>query len=313
MQRPKIKNVSVSVLKPNIVDKEILELLPKTFIAEEMTFELENASVAFTNALRRVIVGEVPTKCLTCNQDDIVTNDIYIKSVVEFLVRRIRLIPINQEIPESATFEIAKVENGKSSNNACIYTDKIHCIHGFSGPICNENLPLIELHPNCNIRITEMRVETSIGSDDASHVAGIWTTYLPIDQKPFNPYTKEGIHASVANPRAWKLGFMTNGNIGTKKLLSDAIYVVQSRLNGVKSLLVNIITHDDVNELTISNETSTIGNLFMKTALELHPELDFVNFAEVPGENAIVLRLRGPVTIFKEVFDYLLEAFDGLL
>jgi hypothetical protein len=86
---------------------EIVKLMTKDGVEDPLSllpvnpwhrveFTLKNSHAGFANAIRRVLVEEMPTKCLSFDEKELSTDDEFVLSDV--LTKNINLIPIMQEI-----------------------------------------------------------------------------------------------------------------------------------------------------------------------------------------------------------------------
>ena len=103
----------LSIIKKNINEtkelKEIFDSMVKNGIENpmnllptspwyEMSFRLSNTYSGFANGIRRVLMEEIPTKCLDFNENIYETDDEFI--LIDKIQKDINLIPINQDFDE---------------------------------------------------------------------------------------------------------------------------------------------------------------------------------------------------------------------
>ncbi len=75
--------------------KDAYSMLPQS-TKHHVSFVLNNTYSAFANAIRRTLVEDIPTKCMSINEKDILTDDEFISGMNDVLVKNLGLVPIMQ-------------------------------------------------------------------------------------------------------------------------------------------------------------------------------------------------------------------------
>lgn len=77
--------------------KDLFELLPKQ-PWHDMDFELKGTYAGFANAIRRVMIEELPVICATVKETSVASDDEFVKGLMDVLVKNINLIPVRQSL-----------------------------------------------------------------------------------------------------------------------------------------------------------------------------------------------------------------------
>lgn len=88
-------NMAKSVKKHT--GKDLFELLPRQ-PWHDMDFELKGTYAGFANAIRRVMIEEVPVICATVKETAVTTDDEFVKGLMDVLVKNINLLPVRQSL-----------------------------------------------------------------------------------------------------------------------------------------------------------------------------------------------------------------------
>lgn len=212
-------------------------------------FSIKNSFTGFANAIRRVLVGEIPTHGLNVNEKDIETDDDFILSDV--VIKNINLTIINQDIADypknlslyayNDTNDVidvttkyiqigakpAKDSSGKSANNV----------------ITHNNIALFSLRPSKFVCINNIFVHKGISSDDAGAFSLLSNvSYRPVGVEPYNQFTKKGKRSIETTPTEFDISFTTAGNIKPTTVIKRVYDVLWQKLQSAKA---NITRYSD--------------------------------------------------------------------
>ena len=277
-----VSNYEEISLKPKITDPDIVKLLPNTLEPKFVSFEISGVSNAVSNGIRRTLLDEMPF--IAMKMGDLKTDDEFL--IPEMIEKRIRMIPILQTTPLKTTFTL----------NARNDTRVVRDVKSSEIKSNKQALPfdgtytLFTLRPGKQAQISEITIVSNYGHIDAAHCQVSSPASVALDQEPINSYTGTGISVSVSNPRKWRISFITTGGEDPQKLLRDACDNLVERLRGVKQILPTITSRGDQHELRIV-DSATIGNLLMKTIIELYPQIPACVYDEGHNERTVTLRI----------------------
>jgi hypothetical protein len=266
----------------------------------EVKFNLLNTYAGFANAIRRMLIEELPVKCLTFDEKALETDDEFILS--DLLVKNINLIPIRQEINMSEyesysmflykyndtnniisvkASDIRVVLNEKNKNKKDTKKDKES--HKDESKNKGKDIPLDSLIPESNIIVIRLRPGKYIKITELSLIEGQSKTsaskfsllnnvkYEPTDMKPYDALTGTGTRSIEYDPKEFALAFTTAGNIQPStvmKLLCDSL---RNRLEKCKDKLVTYI------------ESKQTGKYYYANGLEIEVRDDIYHY-KYPGE-----------------------------
>lgn len=77
--------------------KDLFEMLPKQ-PWHDADFELKGTYAGFANAIRRVMIEEVPVLCANVKETAVTTDDEFVKGLMDVLVKNINLLPVRQSL-----------------------------------------------------------------------------------------------------------------------------------------------------------------------------------------------------------------------
>jgi DNA-directed RNA polymerase subunit L len=301
----KVTDIKTEDLRPAIRGYD--HLLPDRLFAERMNFTIHGVSNAVSNGLRRVISCEIPVYAFTCEYSDIITNNPFI--IPEVIIARLKLIPIDQNTPSTATYELIY------TNNTLIQVDvKSSQITGHGRLPCNGNITLFTMDPGQTITIRNIKLELAYGytSSYGGHVLACNVLSRVKDVTPINVYTGEGTTVSTMNAKVWEIQFITNGTMPAGEIVAYACDVLVERILAVKELLGFIETNKDEHVLVVKGESDTIGNLFMKTINELYPDIGYVVYTTSNIERELTLRVKcneDITQIYETAITYIVETY----
>lgn len=215
-------------------------------------FELKNTHSRFSNAIRRVLLEELPVKCLTFEDEDWETDDHFILS--DMLMKNVNLIPINQE--HSIDLDKTSIYLYKYNNTNDIMQVKASDIQisskkkkgsaeddadddvkykyaaikdttsqGNANLIPHNNVTIINLRPGKFIKIKKFNIISGQGKTDAAKFTLLDNIrYEILDMEPYDIFTRTGTRSTEYDPKEFRITYTTTGNINpitVMQLLND--------------------------------------------------------------------------------------------
>lgn len=291
----RVKVDEVIDLSPKVNDRELDHLMPKRLFCKRLSFTLKDTNRAVANGIRRTVMSELLVKALTFDYEDFSTTNPFLINTM--ILKRFRLIPIDQAVPDDAVFELHAAN--KTNHVAYVYTRQISIKAGagLKGLPFNENIPLFTLEAGTSVDIKNIRVISDYGYNFAGHAVAYNATSLALDQKPINLFLpaddpNRGIPSRQSNPREWRITFNTTGAMAPHDIVRAACDNIIERLRNVEKLLYSIQASKDLHVLTINGESDTIGNLIMCTGLEIYPDIDFITYVTSVGKRRCTIKVR---------------------
>ena len=164
-----IKSVRVETLVPDLsgYPAEFKKLLPER-LSQVTTFDLSGVNSPIANALRRVLIDEVPVRALLVNYENIKTDDSFI--FPDQIKLGIEQIPIDQNIPLGTEFTLRMVNRTTGSN--IIYSSNIHPKGDRKGKLPFDSCHRLgRLNPGKRITVTNIKVVEGQAMHDAKFTA----------------------------------------------------------------------------------------------------------------------------------------------
>ena len=294
---PVVSNIIITDLSPKILNPSLEHLVPKTLFPKQVSFEVKGISNAIANGIRRTISNELLVSALWFEFDDYSTdNPFCIISMIQSIFRR---IPIDQKVPLNTVFEL-DVQNN-TDVDAYVYTSSIKVVKGPKALPFN-NFPLMTLGPGRWLKISKITIKSDYGYKFAGHGLASSCISLALDIQPLNSYLPldspdRGFSSSISNPRHYKIGFISTGMMDPHDIIIMACDNIIERISAIKK--EDIETHDDLHLLKIEGETDTIGNIIMRTADDLYPNLKAVTYEIDSIMRRVVIKIRCDNDIFK--------------
>lgn len=194
MKAVKLQDWNVTRLVPNVPER-FKHLLPTVLVPERCEFTLHGCSNAVSNAIRRTILCELSVLYLTCEYEDIVTDDPHV--IPEMIQKRLRMIPLLQSIPLDTTFTL------EYQNKTLLVEDvktSLFAVKGKQrGKYFNETTTLVSIAPGRSIKINNCRVASAVTHQEGYGMCGIAfnATSISVDQVPIDMYAgmKQTLHA----------------------------------------------------------------------------------------------------------------------
>jgi len=279
-------------------DPEIAALLPKNYRAQHCEFIINNVSNSIANGLRRTLSNELYTLAMIADFPAIKTTDLF--HIQEMLIKRLRLIPLDQDCPIDAQFEL-DVSN-TSADLIDITSAQITRLNPSGGRAANpKKLPFNETFTICTLgsaralKISPITVVRRQGDErgDGMHVIACNTASAAVDVKPIDLFNPEngGVSSSMANPRVYRIKFNTNGTWPPKRIVTAACDNIIARCKAVMGHIHNIKNEGDQYELSMM-ETDTIGNTMMQMINKLYPNIKYVTYSSDENVKSIWIRIR---------------------
>lgn len=311
MSKVSIKNFKVVTNDFDVSDPDVKKLLPTVNISQTCTLEIHNANNAISNALRRAAMSEIPVKIMNFKIESLSTNNPFI--LVDMIQSRIKAIPIKQMAPNDALYDLFAVN--ETAELRSVYSSELVAQKSPKNNIFNETFEICTLAPKQFIKISNIYIDTNYGYHHSAHTVAFHSATTALTEEPYNEFTKTGIPSAQSTEHAFMWRFDTNGTIHPTQIIHLTCDVIISRLRAIIPLLDNIIASNDTYILDLNNESATIGNLLMKTILEMYPDITFVTFTQKSIDRAIVIKLRTddePNAVMSSAIKYLIDVFNNI-
>lgn len=307
-----VRNIKSTDLSPKLdasVIKTLGKMLPNVLTPKRIEFDILGVSVAVANGLRRTCALETTGKSMTFGGDAFLTDDPFILS--DFLLTRIQSIPIKQDIDLKAEFYINVTNTSKT--NKCVYSSDIKSKRT-NKPIFNQTFPVVMLQPNTYLKLTTISIHEGFGYINACFALACQTSCVPLDQTPVNLATEKGVRSGIANPKEHRIGLMINGGLSGKEIVIRGCQSIRERLRYAQTLLPTLTTKDNVSMLVINGESDTIGNLLLKTVIDLNPHA-VATYETASTYRALTFKLRTteePERIINNAIKYIIEIYTTI-
>lgn len=178
---PNFKEYKVNEIKP-IIDHPLLNtkekkdkfksLLPKERIFK-LIYQINNINSSIANYIRVVATNELLVKKLDVDEMNVDKKYDYI--IPEEIKTRLRFIPIHQNVPDDAIFNISYVNN---TDNNYIYSD---LIKGEHDKYIHKKIRLTELPKGEYLKIKNITVKSGYGYEFSAHSLTSNFSYKPVD------------------------------------------------------------------------------------------------------------------------------------
>jgi DNA-directed RNA polymerase subunit L len=295
----KVEHINIRDFRPKITRKDLQHLIPKRLGPSKLDFVVSPVNNATANAIRSTISCELYINALSADIYDFQTNDAF--HIAEMIIQRLRTIPIDQHYPTTHKFELvaenttAVVRDVKASEIQLLPQFKTGK-HAAGDLPFNHTFTICTLMPGKKMAISDIGIAGSYGfiPGDGMHTIGANALSIVVDVVPVNHYEPDlgGVSSSVANPRKWKIGFLTNGGLQPREVVAAACDNLIARLDMVVELAASNMTHTtNEHTLSIPREANTIGNLLTRTIVDLYPAILAVTYDDSNIERACRLRI----------------------
>lgn len=308
-----VKNTKHEELSPS---KELLQLVDKLggtkFLprapAKRMTFELHNTTTELANAMRRTYCGEMEIFALTCDEESIDTDDVFI--IPHEICNRINLVPIRQ----IAGLEMELDVRNDTPHDIIIYTDALREVGGYAkekaADLFSHTIPLMYLKPSCYIKITKIRSTLSIGRENACHTLPGRMGYKCIELDHADSRIARGeklqIKSSLnVHPTMYQLTVPWQRWIEPRRVVQMITESLTAKLTKIKTSIaeasqvpyysgvVDIYIEHGAHIFKLHNETQTVGSLMSRYAYELDPSVKNVSCSrEHESHEYVIVRVK---------------------
>ncbi len=286
-----------------VADK-LKNLWPDVMTGERCEFTLSGAPTIIGNLLRVVLIGEIPTKGLSCSTENLHTSDDHI--LAQFITeQRIPDIPLLQSCPADAVFSLNVVNNDVSERRE-VLAENLTQIRGTPGKYFNSKSIICILGPGTYLNLSNIIVTTDIPSriGRGNRRLAVNVSSIPLDDVT--------APIGTANPFVSRISFNTNGTLPAKKIILAATTVITKHLEYVQKLLpgIHAVVVGNTSEyvLTVGNSYAAMGTTIVKVVTLLYPTVDFVAHDYVIAERSLTIRMRSNIAasdIFKNVIAYI--------
>lgn len=285
-QNLQVKNLSI--IKKNINEtkelKEIFDSMVKNGIENpmnllptspwyEMSFRLSNTYSGFANGIRRVLMEEIPTKCLDFNENNYETDDEFI--LIDKIQKDINLIPINQDFDEKEinkyTINLYKynksnkiidvkasdidiiIDSKSNRNTIKLNYNKNNSIN-IKKLIPDPNIIISVLRPGKFISIKKFTLVEGLCKNDASKFSLLDdVTYKPIVENPFDSLKHKGTRSIQTNPTEFDIKISTASNISILSLTNKLCNVIINKLKNAKHNIEEYIKSEEKSDYYSDN------------------------------------------------------------
>jgi hypothetical protein len=320
-----------------------LDRLPLAPVGFEL--ELKGVSAAVANALRRVLMDELPGHRLGVPRGGFDrTSDALM--LEEFVTHRIEQLPLR---PRIAPELVASLRLGLDVTNASPTARAVHAgdlrVEGppRAGlpPLFNPTTELASLQPGRSLRISGIQIQVGQGTENASFSVARRGTIRPLDipqhdeaeirEKKGAACDESGFKVStlVADPRhfvvsAWlPAAPPEDAAAEVRAVLDRACAHIRERLRHLASVVdqkgagrrgalytpVRLESGLVEGNLHAPGETPTIGELLRRTAADIEPKLAYVNWVNVEGGIAFTLSHQDATQILATAIERAGEVF----
>ncbi|RIA82591.1 hypothetical protein C1645_835143 [Glomus cerebriforme] len=278
-----------------------IEELP--FAASRVELEIRGVSTAVINALRRVVMDEMPgyALCIPDNGLDFRRTD---PLMMQYFVELELNIPLKPKLSETFINEqrfSLNVTNPHPNKSIYVLSQHLEPDPPLMELIFNPTFPIAALQPSKSIIIKDIYIGQGIGRKDAKYHVACRSAHTHLDIKEYSleEITEAGGLACresgykesslISNPRHHKLTLMVRAT-SAKKYKEECRFVLISY--GIK---YRVFPYEDASNgctLQVPEETHTIGNLIQKTVFEQEKGKIFVKYEVLSSKNMIELTIR---------------------
>lgn len=284
----KVDGIKVVDISPKLTG-DAAKLLPTVLKPQYCEFNVRGANAKIANGIRRVVSSGVKAIRLTFDLEDYETNDPFAK-LNDLFQTAVRSIPIKQNTPRNTVFSL----NIKNNTEALITitAGDIQSSDPKVKNIFDDNTPLLTLESHKYLKIKRIFIDEGYEYEHGTFCLSSAARSIPLDQTPYNMYTKTGVSASVADPREHKIAFETHGQIDPLRLVLMACDEIIERLEKAKKMLYTLTEVGDFHQLTIDGEDYTIGMIVFHTVCDLYPKISAIAPDFDPNNKVLKIRLR---------------------
>ena len=230
-----VKNLD-DLIKKHSSNKNPSSLLPKR--GDKVSFKLRGYT-SLANALRRVLLEDIPVKCLDVIYDDISTNDEFI--LTDKLIKNINLIPIQQDVDEKTKVSLS-IENN-TDDIIDVRASDLKCNKTL---IPNDNILLCRLRPKKHLKLSNIGISVGFAKDDASKYSLLNNiSYDILDMKSYDQFTGQGQRSIETNPQEFMISFETCCNTTPRQVIDKMINSLMNKLFKTEQYLAKYENTDE--------------------------------------------------------------------
>ncbi len=272
-----------------------MSLLPQNSW-HEASFELKNSYPEFANAIRRILIEELPVRSLYFEDSALETNDRYL--LIDYVRTTLSMIPILQDADMSKYLIYLSVSNNTNKKinvtsgdiKLVAKGDKKKNNVSVSKLLNIPNITFYELGPNCTMRIKEITIVEGFAKDNAAAFSLLDNvSYSPIG---LAPYDEEKVSGTRTIPKDFRISFKTSGNVTPSYIFNLLADTFIARLNNAKDKLstyneqktkedyyiaenFEVIISDDEYSFKFHGEYITMAFMLAKKCYLLDPSILF--------------------------------------
>lgn len=255
---------------------------------EESCRFLLNGYVDLANTIRRCLVDEMKTYCMTFDDEDFSTDDPHILS--DLVLDRIKLIPVTNFSEKlkislnltNTTNDVIQVTTGDIKYSG---TDKL---------FASNHYWISHLRPGKNITIKS--IHKSVGCNWKS--AKGYTYLGNVHYESIGLSNKLSDNSLTHNPEKHIIGFTTKGNIDVKKVMIDCTSELIDRLGVMVALIEKYIESGKINYtsggLNVNMENNQYTYKFLDEYLTLMNLVSYNCYLLDPGAKYVGACIRHP-------------------
>lgn len=266
---------------------------------DTLTFTLSSTNNSIANALRRVLIAEIPTWAFS----SIVIDENLTPFTDEYITHRVGLIPVNNELlKEPKSFKLEAV--GPTSGLKKVYSNDI-TPKDFVMP----KILIIELKGTKDkqerVKMTMSVAKGTHMHVDARHSAVTVASYKQINDSTFDFVVEN--KGLIKMTTLMKLAF---------DVLIEKLELVRQSIdkpNNTKLLFKSTAT--DLHKITVYDEDDTLGNLVQTYILRNIPHVEYVAYNRPhPLEKHVIITIRDPNAkeIFRKSLEELIKIFKHI-
>lgn len=276
--------------------------------------ELSNCRNTVPNALRRVIMSELTIVGLNTSTDACDTDDWHLFDMLEMIVQRVKMIPIDQNTAIGARYRI-DVKN-KTSTTMHVTLADLKPVGAAPPNAFEKNIVLLDLQPHLYFRC-DMHVDELYASSRTNGCRAVASGVRSVLAKPddaYNQYTGEGTPVMMSDHQNWVLRFDTNGIMSAESIIDAACTNILRRLHIVHTVVAegDFKMVNGEHRLTIP-ETVTIGELVLQKIYYSQSDVDSVFLSVDDKATTVTFRIKtnnDPVITINGAVDQLLADFE---
>ncbi len=281
--------------------KKLQSLVPKQ-CHKTLSFEIKGINYSLANAIRRVLLNELPMKYMTVSLTNIKSTDRYI--IDDVIRSRLEMIPISQQI-ELGTLMNLKFEN-KTDTYCDVTADNIKLSKTNSDVIdMMKEIPVCSINAQHSISVSDIVVAQSYGYDNA-RVSPARVEYEIINHDMSQSCVN-------SDPKEFRFLIETPPPIDPDWMVKTCLKELEKRLDAID--LDNHVVEFGIFKLTIEGETHTIGRLISRYVFDLMPSIEYVHMRIIhPSMRKCVVDVKhaNAVTLIKDAINAIKKDLNEL-